>query len=415
MKSFKKAITNRIKAIYHLESMSWLRIPLRRWLVNLFGLVIVLCLYIIKPFKFVKLCQIHYYNIGDLAYGVDFLLRRIQLENTPGKRIIYLGISGGKPANQQLLIMFKRKLPIIQSRFAWAILHSYIIQRSIFYESLDYFGNDKFYEFNNTELNLHFTESEEDEGRKLLNELGIDRNSWFICFHSRDPVYLSNQWRKRYGPRDWDPQDFRDTDIKNYLEAAKYIASLGGFAVRVGYGVAEKLPALNNPRIIDYASYHRTDFGDIYLPAKCKFFLGSPSGLCPIPTIFNVPLACADFIRFNSILFRKGAILIPKKIWSIREKRVLTFREILESEVADYALGHQYAEAGLEAVENIPGEILDLAIEMNERLDGTFETTEEDEVLQSRFHSLFPQHLYSYSAPIRIGAQFLRQNKELLK
>lgn len=415
MKPIKKAITGRIKAIYHSKSISWLRILYRGWFRNLLGLIIVLCLYIIRPFKFVKLCPIHYYNIGDMALEADFLLRRLQLENTPKKRILYLGISGGKPVNQQLLKMFKRKFPIIQSRRAYAIIHSYIVQRSVFYESMVYFGAAKFYEFDNTEQNLHFTESEEDEGGKLLNKMGIDRNSWFICFHSRDPVYLSDQWSKRYGPRDWDPQGFRDSDIKNYLEAAKYIVSLGGFAIRMGYGVAEKLPDLNNPRIIDYASYHRTDFGDIYLPAKCKFFLGSPTGLCPIPTIFNVPLACADFVRFNSICFREGALLIPKRIWSIKKKRLLTFREILQSDVADYSWGEHYAKAGLEMIENTAGEILDLAMEMNERLDGTFKTTEEDEVLQSRFHSLFPPHLYSYDAPIRIGAQFLRQNKELLK
>jgi len=283
----------------------------------------------------------------------------------------------------------------------------------MFYESIPA-HTGKFYEFNNTEPNLHFTESEEDEGKKLMNKMGICDNSWFVCFHSRDSVYLDkyHSYRSR---EEWSYHDYRDCDIKNYVEAAKYIASLGGFAVRMGYGVAEKLSDLNNPRIIDYASYHRTDFGDIYLPAKCKFFLANTAGPWLVSTIFHVPVACANWIHFNITTVRKGDLFIPKKIWSTKKERFLTFGEILASEVAHYNHSEQYAEAGLEVVENTPEEILDLAKEMNERLDGNLEYTEEDEELQKRFRSLFQPHLHSYSSPARIGANFLRQNKELLK
>ena len=45
---------------------------------------------------------------------------------------------------------------------------------------------------------------------------------------------------------------------------------------------------------------------------------------------------------------------------------------------------------------------------------GRFQYTEEDEELQSRFHSLYQPHHSCYGTPARIGAEFLRQNKELL-
>ncbi len=385
-------------------------------LMDLFGFMLLLCLYIIKPFKFIKLCLLHYDRIGHLAGDTDLFLRRLQLANTPKKRILYLGISG-KPANKQLLRMFRRKFPIIESARALDIVKTYVLRRSIFYESMPTIRGRAagFYEFNNTEPNLHFAEFEEDEGEKLLNKMSIEDNSWFICFHSRDSVYLSNQWNKDYNAsRDWGYHDFRDSDAKNFLEAAKCIASLGGFAVRMGYGVAEKLPDLDNPRIIDYASYHRTDFGDIYLPTKCKFFLGSVSGISLVSTIFHVPVAWANVVSLDHSPLRKGDLFIPKKIWSIKKERFLTFREILESEIADYIYSEQYSEAGLEAVENTAEEILALAKEMNERLDRNLEYTEEDEELQSRFRSLFQPHHRSYGSPARIGAEFLQQNKELL-
>jgi putative glycosyltransferase (TIGR04372 family) len=305
-------------------------------------------------------------------------------------------------------------MPIIENELAYQIVEKMCsnpgLRRFSPFEELPFEPN-AYYEFNNTERNLYFTDAEEEEGKRLLKKMGISENSWFVCFHSRDPAYLSTQFKF-----DSSYHDFRDCDIKNYLKAAKYITDSGGFAVRVGSVVAEKLPDMKNPRIIDYASYYRTDFGDIYLPAKCKFFLGSSAGLLCVPYIFHVPVAMANYIPMSVAPSpRKGDLFIPMKIWSVKEKRFLTFREILESGVADYLYSEQYAEAGVTPVENTADEILDLAIEMNERLDGAFETTEEDEELQKKFHSLFKPHHHCYGTPVRIGTKFLRENKELLE
>ena len=57
---------------------------------------------------------------------------------------------------------------------------------------------------------------------------------------------------------------------------------------------------------------------------------------------------------------------------------------------------------------------LDLAMEMNQRLDGKWVTTPQDEILQQKFKSLFHTDPHCYGFPSRIGAQFLRENKDLL-
>ena len=384
-------------------------------LCNLFGLGILLCLYIVRPFRFIKLCKIRSINIGQQAGNTGLFLRRLQLGKVrQNNRILYVGISG-KPDNQQLLKMFERKLHIIQiqSEFLRNIHARSILSKSVFYEELP-LPHNAYYEFNNTEPDLHFTSAEEEEGRKLLSKMGIDDKSWFVCFYSRDPAFQSRlPVQRQY------PGDFRNSDIDNYLEAAKYIASCGGFAIRMGYIVAKKLPDLNNPRIIDYASNYRTDFGDIYLLAKCKFFIGDTAGLWVVATIFNVPVAGVNFIPFHTP-FRKGDLVIPKKIRPNEGKRFLTLREYIEfadkSGNLDNFTFNEKLNAGKDVViENTSGEILDLAKEMNERLDGTFETTGEDEELQARFRSLLQPPNYFAGTPARIGAKFLRENRELLE
>jgi len=383
--------------------------------VNFFGFFIVCFLFLTSIFKPVELLEIRSKAIGQQAANTGLFLRRLQLEKgDPQRKALYIGISG-KPDNQQLLKMFKRKIFIIQSEFLTRICGNgaFLIRWSGFYRELP-FNSNEFQEFNTTKPDLTFTPDEEKEGKHLLKKMGIDDNDWFVCFHCRDPAF----------PHDY-VGDFRNSDIRNYLEAAKYIADAGGVALRMGQIVADQLPELNNPRIIDYACKFRTDFGDIYLPAKCKFFLGSTAGLVLIPTIFNVPIAAANFIPFFTT-WRKGDLFIPKKIWSVEEKRFLTFREYIEfaGETrggntrlgADSNIFTQNKLSGGKyiAIENTAEEILDLTKEMNERLDGTFIITEEDEELQKRFHALLHPDDFMYGTPARIGAKFLRENKDLL-
>ena len=51
---------------------------------------------------------------------------------------------------------------------------------------------------------------------------------------------------------------------------------------------------------------------------------------------------------------------------------------------------------------------------MDERIKGTWQSTEEEEELQQRFWSLFKPSELNRVFLSRIGAEFLRQNRELL-
>ena len=64
-------------------------------------------------------------------------------------------------------------------------------------------------------------------------------------------------------------------------------------------------------------------------------------------------------------------------------------------------------------------EIAALALEVDDRINGMWEPTEEDEYLQrrfwSRFESLFEISRLQHGVLLtRIGSEFLRQNRELL-
>lgn len=261
-------------------------------------------------------------------------------------------------------------------------------------------------------IHLYFTAEEEDKGRQALQGLGIPGNSHFVCFHARDSAYLETV----YPSYNWRNHDYRNSSIRNYVPAAEELARRGYYMIRMGAIVKEPLNT-TNPMIIDYATKHRTDFLDIYLSAKCRFFIASGSGIDEVPTIFRRPVVYVNFIRFEYIhSWYPVYLTIPKKLWLRSEKRFLTFREIMESGIGRFGKEEyeQYEQLGIEIVENTPEEIIAVAKETDERLKGAWQTTEEDEGLQRRFWSLFEQSEVHGKIASRIGAEFLRQNRELL-
>ena len=311
--------------------------------------------------------------------------------------------------NQQLKTMWDRTLPVF-GLAGW--LNRLSKLRSGHWDRIVRLPSEDHSELlARTRPHLSFTSDEERRGEAAVREMGVPAGSHFVCFHARDSAYLD----ARYPEEDWRYHDNRDSSIHNYMAASEELTRRGYFALRMGAIVQEAL-ASTNPKIIDYASRYRTDFLDIFLAARCRFFLASTGGLTGVPLIFRRPIGCVNLLPLGRL--RTGSphdLFIPKKLWLRGERRLLTFREIVHSGVGRIAKGHEYERLGIEPVENSPEEIAAVAVEMDDRLNGVWRATEEDEELQKRFWALYklqePDRVFRW----RIGTGFLRQNRELLE
>lgn len=362
----------------------------------------------LKMYKKIIFIPLMHHRAGHLAANTDLFLRRFR-DGYYSFNNIYIGICGQPAANQQLVNIFKRHLRIIESNIVKDIVSVKPIKGSEFLYLLP-FNTNEYSEFSGKAV-VHFSDEEKEKGEKFLAQMGISQNDWFVCFYARDSRYLerdiSNE-QNNYGYH-----EYRNSDINNCLKAAEYIANQGGFAVRVGSVIEKPLPAKRHPRIIDYAADFRSDFMDVFLAANCKFFIGHNSGIILMSQIFNVPTAQVNLIPFSHVPLASRDIYIPKKMWCRKRKRILTFKEIIKN-CMDYDKSEQYKNAGIAVIENDPDDILDLTIEMNERLDGKFRYSAEDKKLQNNFRALFKPNHRCYGFLSRIGAHFLRKNRELL-
>lgn len=256
---------------------------------------------------------------------------------------------------------------------------------------------------------LRFTTDEMARADAALGALGLPADARFVAFHGRDRAYLSTAYP---GAGAWEYHDYRDSDIATYLPAVRALVDSGLYAVRMGSVVGAPLVA-EDPRIIDYAATgHRSELLDLVLAARCEFFIGNDSGLLFVPVAFRRRVGLANFtLLATPPISSRDDLFITKKVWSTRDHRFLAFREMTglpyESE--------GFVSRGLEIVDNSAQEILDLAMEMEQRSSGTWRSTPEDEELQDRLRRILREEGASLGPGLsRVGAQFLRENRALL-
>lgn len=246
---------------------------------------------------------------------------------------------------------------------------------------------------------IRFTRWEEFKGQRLLRKLGIPKGAKWVCLFARDSSYLKV---KQKGV-DFSYHDHRDFDVNNCVPAVGYLISQGYYVIRMGE-VVDKYLAIRHSRVIDWPGKGRTEFGDLYLGAKCAFFLGSPSGFLVIPQVFGRPLAIINSVPLHYTPTWNPGLMIWKH--HVRDGKRMTPKEIRESGAGLFMRADQYKDAGITLEENSPQEIFDLAKEMCAFMDGK-ECWDDDQ--GAFWHEFMEGGAGLHGAiKIRVGSVFLR-------
>ena len=274
---------------------------------------------------------------------------------------------------------------------------------------------------------ISFTEEEKGVGDKWIRDKL--QSAPFICIFARDSSY----YKKEFQQRDYDLEDMdviRNSDINLFDNLVEYFYGKGIMSVRMGATVRFEY---TREGCVDFASKYYTPFLDAYLNAKCKFYIGNLSGAQHFTELFSKPFAILSPVLFYAdddtplITSIEMDIMILQKYWYKKRNRYLSLREMIEVEQESFRKGggkycslvnifRWYAQNTI-PVKNTGEEILDLALEMNNCIDGTQIYTQQDQELQRRYWEIVNKSNYEFGIPInaRIGAKFLRENQWLLE
>jgi putative glycosyltransferase (TIGR04372 family) len=380
-----------------------------RFLGLIFAIPLVLLLWILKPIFWLKVSKLHSERIGHLALNTDLFLRRRQLGTYPDGPFYCFISNPNNLSNRQLLTMWKRVIPVYESRvLCWMYQGMLpILKKTPFYLELPINSNE-YYEFNNAKPSLYFTPEEIEKGRSLLHQLNVDFDKdKFVCIFSRDNAYL-----KEISPyKNWDYHNARNSDINCLIESAKYLIDKGFVVIRIGSIVKQPINFSHN-KMIDYPfSGHQSDFLDIFLPAHCKFIISAgTSGATDVATIFDKPLLAVNITELWYSPISKNSLYIPKKYKYRKTKEYLHFKDALKSGF----FWQDMANLGLEADEINPQDILEAAEEMLARLENRFSYSPESERLIQAYHKLWGESGVKGSpSKTPIGLAWLKKNQDL--
>jgi putative glycosyltransferase (TIGR04372 family) len=344
-------------------------------------------------------------RIGHLSYNTQVFLRICKDE---GYNFL-IALIPNRSCNQTFLELYLRHFSVYFDNIFWhRLLNEACIRKSKYWKDMNMM-RDVVYPLQtlpSKKVDLQWTSAEEQKGQALLKTLGID--SWYVCMHARDAEFLNTE-NPNY---DWSYHDFRDADINSYHLAIRYVVEQGGKVVIVRMGDPSKNPLkLDMIGVIDYSiSPDRTDFGDVYLMSKCKFFLGGATGLTEIPRVFGVPCVVANWthIELMTCMYDKD-IFIPKRVWHNDTGRYLSLSEIMVNGIGRYIKTDMYKNAGVDLEDNTAEAILDVVKEMNEKLDHRFEWQGEDPDNLNRWYAIMNNDKYlSYKAYGCISQVWLR-------
>jgi len=338
--------------------------------------IIVPFILIIKKFKNFIFFEVETRTIGIFPVVLETIIRENKKNINENKTFYFLYFA--KPiANEFLLELYIREIKKIENI---KILKSYLFWKrksqsyqfwtkkkiSIPYDSTP--TREDYKILTETPRLLKITKEENDKGLKILNSLGLDKDSKWICVGNRDAAYLD--WFWSVPDRTWRYHDYRDWPINDMHLAFEYFLKKGYYVVRIGKKSNEKIE-MKNPKIIDFVHHDlRTDFSEIFLISNCKFFFGSAGGMAQIPYIFRKPVFFINNCPMASLYVypRKNPSLF-KRLYDVDRENIISVKDMVNRNLLHIAESEIFEKKKIKLINNTPSEILSFAIEAEQRID----------------------------------------------
>ena len=385
------------------------------------GIFFLIIIRFLGLFFIIRVKQLRSPIIGHFAANTElYLCEKDKNINFPSKK--YLDLFYLAPlqtiSNEQLLKMWKRKINILP----WQLLRGIDLLNNAIpggskhnIENISGHGYDTKNLLDKTKVHLTFTKEEDEKGKKFLKKIGLKKNDNFVCLIVRDELYNKKFKEKNLG--DFNYHNYRNCEINNFLKTCNYLNKKCFYIFRMGKIVKKKFK-INNKKVIDYASNGmQSDFLDIYLGAKCSFWISTGTGLDALASVFRKPVVFTNEIPIKFIRTTKSnSIFIIKYIKYLSNNRKLSLKEISENKLDAALKEEQFIKKKTKVCENTQIDILDATKDFYKIYFKKKKLNKKDKILQENFWKKFPyeQNLHGEIKSI-ISPSFLRKNKYLLK
>ena len=303
-------------------------------LIQLFALLVLICLKILRPIVHVELCIVAFHRYGHLALEPEIFLGEKEMRSKGVRknrfpiRVQWWSFGPKRfQANQFLVSKWKEVLWALPS---WWVNALHLVGKSVPFLQLDEPNmsvRGSCNSLDQTSAHLQMTNAEIERGRAALPGLGINPEKPYACLVVRDGGYYAS-----LGENESDGYSFMNFDVSTFEQAALSLVQRGYQVVRMGAGSAAAFGA-GQPLVIDYANSDlRSEFLDIYIAATCSFAVSTQTGPDAVCLAFRRPVCYIDVTRFSQFFFgTKLAWWNPAELWQGDSR--LTLRDILRGPI----------------------------------------------------------------------------------
>lgn len=363
---------------------------------------------ILNLFFTIKIGRIYTSRVGHIAKNLENYIHETRNE----KCLITLFGTDKIIANQFFLKLFKKK-NIFLNRFFFFVFKKITKDKKNY---LDLLVSEKKL---NPEFSLIAKEKAYIEIPKKVNDLGlkyladnkIKKN--FVIFHNRDNSF--NIWR------DKNFHDHRNFNFKDYVKTIEYCNNQNIAAIRIGHNFKNKdnysyknFFLLDNNKISEELS--------MYMLANCNFIISCNCGFLDVGRSFRKASLMINALPFDISDFDTrgyGSIVVPKKVYDKKNKKMLSLKEISELSIDIHYKGNFFFDNHLVWINNTQDEILISFKEMLRKTNNDQQfLDEEDKQIKDRLCNIFKKNKFYRimlnELNINICYSFLKQNKFLL-
>jgi putative glycosyltransferase (TIGR04372 family) len=327
----------------------------------------------------IRLGQFITERIGHFVIDAAIHLARSQLPSR-GKTLFWLPRD---TANAQWARMVTRQLPVHQ--WVWYLIffdHILPGRPAPSLESTNY-SRDIEGAVHQTAARFEFTPGEDAVAHAWLRSKGWKEGEKFVCLLVRDPAYLAVT--RTHAGEDWAYHNYRDSDIDTYVEGVRHLVEHGYWVVRMGKVMAAPL-SFKHPRVIDYPFLSdQNDLMDVWLSARCHFFVSTGSGIDLIALVYERPVVFLNYLPLRLLVTFGNAMTACKRLTWDATGESLTLREHLANGFLEQG---EYAAAGINIQNLIGQEILEVISEARLRADGNWTDSTDDIERRSRFWAI---------------------------
>ncbi|WP_083763389.1 TIGR04372 family glycosyltransferase [Paramagnetospirillum magneticum] len=371
-------------------------------------LSIVLIIRALRPFVLIRFGALRSDRIGHYASNTDLYLCQKSNGETPEKSFDIFHCSTLPEANEALTVIWRRCLRIWQwSKILYLAnellpgwrLHCIVLPDDMFpVAQLQ----------SRIPAHAYFSPDEIRTGWKQIERIGIQRETKFICLNTRSDGFLNTT----QPDTNWDYHSYRNTNSETLLPAISALVDRGYKVVRMGLHVGDPLVSRG---VVDYAtSEFRTPFLDLFLAAHCHFFVGDSAGLVGVPLIFRRPTVCINLIPMRHVCrWLSSSVVVPKALRYAATKDAVPLEEYIRSGAFNFLRTENYAAGGYDVVDASPEILRDAVIEMDDRLAGRWQETDDRIQRQARFWAIMNRHLPDCGQITNIADAFLESNPGL--